>query len=315
MSDYELQPPPRPKKKGPSLGPVILALILLVAAAGAGVYLVLRPEGAPWDTARQKEAKPATTQSGPAQPAVEQKTAAEKPQEPEMKEVVLPATGNQPEAKSQTQQCANLAKKLHDFCQHVDQQDYLPRFSLNEPAQARFIALADKLLANPPVVARETDDLYTILRNSAHIFRVIGKDNTLLLKTVLDRERDQTEEVASDLYLWLSAEGCQEALLPFSPPLAKVYEYAGFLLNTLGGRSYLFRRDARTRLLITYYAVLIIDRANAQGLNRYGIDINQPVTQLISEIEASTQLAHKETYLERLYKIQETLPQQNDAAK
>lgn len=228
---------------------------------------------------------------------------------------VPPGADNLPEASGPTGQCAVLAKKLHGFFQHLDQQDYLPRFSLNGPSQAHFIALADKLLANPPVVAREADDLYTILRNTSHFFRVIGKENILLIKTILDRERDKIEDVAGELYLWLTAEGCQEELLPFSPTLAKVYEYAGFFLNTLGGRSYLFRRDSRTRLLVNYYAILIIDRANTQGINRHGIDISQPIQLLIPEIESSTQLIHKENYLDRLYQLQERLPQQNSAAE
>jgi len=208
-----------------------------------------------------------------------------------------------------------LARKLHGFFQHLDQQDYLSQFALNSPSQAHFMGLADKMLANPPVVAREADDLYTILKNTAHFFRIIGKENIQLIKTVLDREGDNIEDVAGDLYLWLTAEGCQEELLPFSPPLVKVYEYAGFFLNTLGGRSYLFRRDARTRLLVTYYAILIIDRANGLGINRHGIDIRQPIPHLIQEIEASTQLVHKENYLDRLYQLQERLPQPNSTAE
>ncbi|HBI15650.1 MAG TPA: hypothetical protein DDY20_09085 [Desulfobulbaceae bacterium] len=207
-----------------------------------------------------------------------------------------------------------LAKQLHGFFEHVDQQGYLGQFPLNRPSQAHFIDLADRLLSNPPVVSREADDLYTILQNMAHFFRIIGKENILLIKTILDRERDTIEDVASELFLWITLEGCQEELLPFSPTLTKVYEYAGFFLNTMGGRSYLFRRDSRSRLLVNYYAILIVDRANALGINHHGIDISQPIPQLIQEIESSTQLVNKEDYLDQLYRLKETLPRQNGGA-
>lgn len=83
----------------------------------------------------------------------------------------------------------------------------------------------------------------------------------------------------------------------------------------MGGRSYLFRRDSRSRLLVNYYAILIVDRANALGINRHGIDISQPIPQLIQEIESSNQLVYKENYLDRLYQLQETLPQQKSEAE
>lgn len=205
-------------------------------------------------------------------------------------------------------QCARLARELHDFSRQVEQEDYLPQFGLTTPLQAHLITLAERLLVNPPVVTRETDDLYTVLKNTAHFYRVLGKDNLRLLKMILEREGDRIEEMAARLYLWFTAEGCQEELLPFSPPLAGIYDYAGFFLNTLGGRAYLFRRDARTRLLVTYYAVLIVDRANGLGINRHGIDIGPIIPQLIQEIESSNHLRDKEGYLERLYRLQESLP-------
>ncbi|MHB8809895.1 MAG: hypothetical protein ACYC9M_07745 [Desulfobulbaceae bacterium] len=311
MPEQEYQEQSRRTRKGNKsrLPFIFLVTVLLLALAGAGLYLYSRPKESRVPVSiEQQTAIPEPTVAGPEKPGQgkEQESAPEG---------IAPGTDSLPEASDPAGQCTGLAKKLHGFFQHLDQQDYLSRFPLNGPAQAHFIGLADKLLANPPVVAREADDLYTILQNTAHFFRVIGKENIQLIKTILEREQDKIEDVAGDLFRWLTAEGCQEELLPFSPPLVKVYEYAGFFLNTLGGRSYLFRRDARTRLLVTYYAVLIIDRANVLGINHHGIDISQPIRLLIPEIESSTQLARKENYLDRLYQLQERLPQQNNTAE
>lgn len=313
MSEQEQQDQShRPRKSSKSRLPVYLFIIvLLLALAGAGLYLFTRPEKSlspPAD--RPLAGKPAPSVVGPVQPA----PGTEQVQQNVPGEGTPPGSAP-PEAGGQAGQCAVLAKQLHGFFRHVDQQDYLGQFSLKVPAQAHFIDLADRLLANPPVVSREADDLYTILQNMAHFFRVIGKENIQLIKTILDRERDKIEDVAGGLYLWLTLEGCQEELMPFSPPLAKVYEYAGFFLNTMGGRSYLFRRDSRSRLLVNYYAILIVDRANVLGINRHGIDISQHIPQLIQEIESSNQLISKENYLDRLYQLQEKLPQLKGGAE
>ncbi|MHB8788744.1 MAG: hypothetical protein ACYDBT_02560 [Desulfobulbaceae bacterium] len=278
-----------------------LVTLLILGLAGAGLYLFTsRDERSTSGGTRQEEIQPA-------QPALKtaQEEATTRILEAATEEETAPGTDSLAGDAVQQDQCAVLAKSLHGFFQHVDQQEYLAPFSLNSSSQAHFIALANKLLANPPVVSREADDLYTILQNMAHFFRVIGKDNILIIKAILDRERDKIEDVAEELFLWVTAEGCREELLPFSPSLAEVYEYAGFFLNTMGGRSYLFRRDSRSRLLVNYYSILIVDRANGLGINHHGIDISQPIPQLIEEIDSSTQLLSKETYLDRLYQLQE----------
>lgn len=204
-----------------------------------------------------------------------------------------------PEEK-RAKECRILAEQVHGFFAHVDSEDYIQQFELNKTSQNYFITLAFKLLKNPPVVSRESDDLYTILKNMAHFFRVIGKDNIILIKTILDRERDKIEDVAAELYQWTAWGDCNDDLLKFSPTLEQMYEYAGFFLNTMGGRSYLFRRDSRSRLLVNYYSVLLIERANKQGVNRHGIDITQIIPQLIQEIEGSNQLIYKENYIDSL---------------
>ena len=198
------------------------------------------------------------------------------------------------------QNCEELTSSLVQFFDHIDQQPYLKDFKLQRPILKHFNELTAKLLANPPVVTRESDDLYTILTNMAHFFRVIGKDNILLIKGILDRERDKIEDVAAELYKWSITDKCNSDKLQLKLPLTGVYEYAGFFLNTMGGRSYLFRRDSRSRLLVNYYAILIIDQANKAQLNAHGLDVSEMIPTLIREIEATNQLIYKEDYLDTL---------------
>jgi hypothetical protein len=203
------------------------------------------------------------------------------------------------------QQCEQLANDLNLFFSHLDNEAYIKEFNLNQSSLQYFSILTTKLLANPPVVTRESDDLYTILTNMAHFFRIIGQQNILLLKGILDRERDKIEDIAAELYKWTIVDQCRGDNFPITASLDKLYEYAGFFLNTMGGRSYLFRRDSRSRLLVNYYAILIIDQTNKEDMNRYGLDIRELIPRLIEEIEATNQLIYKEDYLDNLLDLQE----------
>ena len=216
--------------------------------------------------------------------------------------IVLPADQQTPK----TRQSEEIAAELHRFFSALDNKPYIEAFDLQTSLQTHFIKLIDSLLDNPPTVSRETDDLYTLLTNMAHFFRIIGKDNILLIKSILDRERDVIEDVGLDLYTWITSANYSSEQFPLKAPLEKSYEYAGFFLNTMGGRSYLFRRDSRSRLLVNYYAILLVDKANAAGINRHGISIPEALPRLIDEIETSNQLVYKELYLDRLYQLLES---------
>ena len=139
----------------------------------------------------------------------------------------------------------------------------------------------------------------------AHFFRIIGKNNILVIKGILDRERKDIEDITKAFYLWSQNTPCPDSSINLEISIDKLYEYAGFFLNTIGGRAYLFRRDSRSRLLANYYSVLIIDTANEKQRNRYGISLVQVIPPLIGEIEGSTQLIYKERYLDNLYDLLE----------
>lgn len=319
MSDHDRQnqPPNRRREKRTLLPAFIAIAAILLIVAGAAIFISWEPEPEPMDglsTAEQviPEPEPMVMNAEPA-PEPENISAFTEPPPPEEPESqIVPGESVPTEAETVEAQCLVVADKLHGFFQHLDSRDYIRSFELKENSQAYFTALAYRLLDNPPVVSRESDDLYTILRNMAHFFRIIGKDNILLIKSILDRERDKIEDVAAEFYFWTSSGICKSDRFSFKPTLAKMYEYAGFFLNTMGGRSYLFRRDSRSRLLVNYYSILLVDQANEKGLNRHGIDITLLIPLLVREIESSNQLIYKENYLDRLYalleKYQVTIP-------
>lgn len=223
---------------------------------------------------------------------------------------LLPSQSMQLESRDTAQsQCEESATVVKDFYQHLDQQEYLkPLMVQGSKSEPYFTDLIQKLLANPPVVTRETDDLFTILKNTAHFFRIIGKDNIVILKAILDREKDQFENVLFNFYTLSLEEGCAEQQFGLRLTKENLYDYAGFFLNTMGGRLYLFRRDSVSRLAVSYYSIMIIEQANREGRNRYGLDIAPAVKLLIPEIENSgSSLKMRDRYLEDLYQIENRL--------
>ncbi|MEE4242305.1 MAG: hypothetical protein V2I36_12630 [Desulfopila sp.] len=205
-----------------------------------------------------------------------------------------------------SEKCTTSVNHIRQFYRHLDQQEYLQNYDLDPGSEVYFTQVIQGLLDNPPVVSGETNDLYTILKNTAHFFRVIGKTNILILKAILDRENDQFENILAHYYTMLHQPACLEQHFSLQLSESSLYEYAGFFLSTMGGRLYLFRRDSLSRMVVSYYAILLIDKANKAGTNKHGIEIALAIDQLINEIESTANtLQLQETYLDTLYTLKE----------
>jgi hypothetical protein len=147
------------------------------------------------------------------------------------------------------------------------------------------------------------DSLYNMVRNVAHFYRVMGKKRVLLTRQILQNESEVTESVMKTFYQWFTMDDRGQATLKGRPSMTTMYGYAGYLLNTLGGRSYLLRRSPKVRILTTYYCVLILDRANDEEINSRGIDIRPYIKSSLMEINNQIGLIHQEEYITRLSKL------------
>ncbi len=193
-------------------------------------------------------------------------------------------------------------ERINAFYDHIDQQKYLTPYELDTPSRQYFSTLLQKIVDNPPIVTGETDDLFNVLQNTAHFFRIVGKKDIDLLKTILDKEKNSFEDIAAQFYKATATPEKFTAHFGITIPPNAIYDYAGFFLTTMGGRLYLFRRDAQTRIVATYYSIRIIDNSNDQGENSRGIDILPAITLLISELEnGGASLKMREDYLDILY--------------
>ena len=213
-----------------------------------------------------------------------------------------PSTHHQKSENSSQQ----LVSELNAFYAHLDQQPYMKEFHLKEPSKTHFSKLLQNLLDNPPAITRETDDYFTLLKNTAHFYRVLGKENIFILKGILDREKESFEKIFKTFYALTDQPEQLKNEFSLTIPADNLYDYAGFFINTIGGRLYLFRRDSASRMTISYYAVLIINKANEQGNSRLGIDLRPSIDSLIEEMEnAGNKLKFKEEYLDTLYDLKE----------
>jgi hypothetical protein len=202
--------------------------------------------------------------------------------------------------------CLQLADNVELFFDVIDTRDYMQQFNIEEKSSIYFPRLIQKLVDNPPIVSGETDDLFTILQNTAHFFRILGKKNILILKGILDRERDTFEQTLSDFYALTKEPACLKERFGLTIDKEPLYQYAGFFINTMGGRLYLFRRDSMSRMVVSYYAIITIDQANREGRNRYGVEISTAIDSLINEIESSRiKLQMRDRYLDGLYSLKE----------
>jgi hypothetical protein len=197
----------------------------------------------------------------------------------------------------------DIQKELIDICRELDTRDYVKEYKLEGGTYKKFTTALEMLAYRPPVISGETKDLYTLLSNAAHFYRVAGKEDIRLVKDILNHEHDRIERLMSVVYEYLIM-GSQEGKLMIN--IGQLYEYAGFFLNTLGGKAYLYRRDSTTRTLTQYYSVLILDKANKEKMNPYGIDIIPHLTILKEDLNAHKGLQGTNQYLAVLQNIEET---------
>ena len=207
--------------------------------------------------------------------------------------------------KTQAVDCKQLTSQMVAFFQYLDSKSYLIWPGVNNMrAEELFEEIYKKLAANPPINVGEMEDLSSLVANVTHFYRVLGKDRIDLIKEILSSETAVTEPAMAVAFAWLTS--CKsERMVKGQPNLNSLYPYACFFLNTLGGRSYLLRRDSKLRMLITYYSLLVIDMANDAKLNSYGLDIRPHLHYLFFDINTQKGLMYRERYLTKLAALQD----------
>jgi hypothetical protein len=202
-------------------------------------------------------------------------------------------------------ECQKMEKDLHEFFTYLDTKDYIRELRIEGGTFNHFIKIIRVLSLEPPIPAGEGLSYDMIINNIYHFYRALELKDLTLIKLILKNEADTMEINLALFYKWLmSNDECgQKEGIP--PALDTLYRYAGFLVNSIGGRSYLFRRETRLRLLLYYYSLLIIHEADKKKMNNFGVDITPFLEPLAEEIENYQFLYFRKEYAGRLINLKD----------
>ena len=193
-----------------------------------------------------------------------------------------------------------IERRINSFYLYLDQQQYVKSYKFFNGAKEQFQQIFKMLAGKPPIVTRETDSINDVLKNAFYFYRVLGKERISLIKDILENESDIIEPLMHTFYFWFTSRNEYSKPELTRPSLGQLYINACFFLETLGGRSYVLRRDSKVRILTLYYCLSIIEEANTDGVNSNGIDI-RPHLKLISEdMVHQKNLKYKNHYLIKL---------------
>jgi len=193
----------------------------------------------------------------------------------------------------------DLEQDMIRFCRNLDEREYIKAHRLPEGTYRQLVKILNDLAAYPPIVAGEAADPAKLRLNQEHFLRVIGKDNIALLLDILASETEMMESTAEMLFDWLTR-GIDARNPEIRMTQKELYEYAAFFLTTLSGKAYLWRRDSKTRILATYYSLLVVDRANRERTNRHNVDIRPVAARLMDDVVNYRHLSYRGQYVKKL---------------
>lgn len=199
--------------------------------------------------------------------------------------------------------CTLIDRRVSDFFESVDSQPYFRRYKAEKDAYTHVTQIMKRLAAQPPEPAGEGINPTALLTNIYFFSRALQRKDLLLIKEIMANERDALEFDLETFYRWLMLGSACPNSDNVRPSFDVVYRYAGFFLNTTGGRSCLFRRPLRLRLLTSYYCVLILYQADRLGKNSYGLDVLPYIQPLKDELRHHPELEFQDAYMSTLDRI------------
>ena len=202
-------------------------------------------------------------------------------------------------------ECLKIEKDIEEFFVYLDQKEYIKKLGIGEGTLSRFKDIVSELSLHMPVPAGEGLRYDSIISNIYHFYRILDLQDILFIRSVLKNEAEAMEVNLSMFYKWLmSSDECEQGKIQ-RLSLSNLYEYAGYLINSIGGRAYLFRRNTNLRLLLNYYCLLIIHEADKRKINSYGIDIAPFLGPLAEEIQNYPLLYFRKEYAGNLLEMKD----------
>jgi hypothetical protein len=199
--------------------------------------------------------------------------------------------------------CAEAEEEFMEFFPYLDQKEPINKITRGHGTFSAFKRILTRLAARPPVPAGEGRHPRLLAGNLYHFFRALRPEDFRLIRYIARHEQDTIELSLMIGYRWLMLGDICPDSSGVRPSFDITYRYAGFFLNTTGGRAYLLRRSWGLRLLIRYYCVLILHKSNEMNKNNYGIDVLPFIDPLMEEMRHYPDFRFQEDYLENLKEI------------
>ena len=272
-------------------------LLLVVVLAGIGYYLYSEMWPKPEEVLVTEKVSPAK-EAGLSEIQPEAGEEVRKP--------IPSLTEEEPPEKpiAEVDYCTKIEENIGEFFRYLDQKNYVRNLISKTNTYARFKRLLKRSAARPPIPAGEARDSKIVIRNMYHFFRVLGRKDLQLIREVIKNEQDTMENNLEMFYTWVTlGERCPDPE-GLRPSMKTLYRYAGFFLNSTGGRAYLFRRSIGVRLLTTYYCILIVHEADKKGINSYGVDIFPFISPLRKEITIYPDFHFQQEYIDKLNQLE-----------
>ncbi len=207
-------------------------------------------------------------------------------------------------AQEKENRCQQLQQQTQKFFSYIYDKGYIKAQGISGDAFDQYKKAIGVLETTRPLISGETQDLYTLMRNISFFYRVLGDKTIRVALAILSKESEIMEPTIKLFYdrtnPWTGCSSGETAGLSAEA----LYDYASFFINTIAGHAYLARRDLKVRTLGLYYSVLIIDKANDNGLNKYGIDVRPSIASLFEDIESQRGLLYRKDYLNTLTELQ-----------
>ena len=160
------------------------------------------------------------------------------------------------------------------------------------------------LAQRPPIASGELYEHENVIANTFHLFRVLGRERTDRFRELADERNARLEPLAVSLYRWAaSREMCGEGD-ERNVTLARMDDYAVWMLSTLGGQAYLHRRSPAVEGLATFFALVTVDRAIREGREPYGFD-PRPFLPRCEALIRGTDPAFRDAYLDVLTRFRQ----------
>jgi hypothetical protein len=217
---------------------------------------------------------------------------------------IFAAEIKQPKSREPQEYCAKMENDIRDFFKYLDKKNYIQHLNEKMDTYAEFKRILKTLSSNLPIPAGEGIDSIVMTKNIFHFFRILSKTDIRLVKEITLNESETTELNLEMFHRWvLLGNQCPDPD-EMRPSLEGLYQYAGFFLNTIGGRAYLSRRPMALRMLLSYYSLLIVHEADRKGNNTYGIDIFPYIAPLLTEMALYPDLKLKKDYIQKLNQME-----------